>query len=348
MKKFLLSIMFLIVFVISCGQTNKESKEVNVYTWTYFIPDEVIEGFEKETGIKVNMSYYDSNDTMMAKLMTGSSQYDIITPSTDFVDVMIKADLLTKLDKSKLGSTFDNLDYDRFNLKEISKKYDDDFNYSIPYGYFATGITVNTEVVGKDFDKTIDIFNNEKYAGKMTMLDDGRETLGMVLQSLGYSSATENDDELNEAKEILIKIKKNLAKFDNNTFGKGLASGEFYISHGYPDLFYEVEGEELDKYVYFLPKGAMMYIDSMAITKKSENLDNAYKFLEYLYRPENYTKVFELFRMPSVIKNVEENTEIKPIATVEEIVENSVLPFSLSDTAKEKQDKIWNEVKLAH
>lgn len=342
LKIFLLP--FLLAF-LSCSSKNEN--ELNIYTWTYFIPEEVVQSFEKETGIKVNISYYDTNDTMMAKLLTGSSEYDIVSPSTDFVDIMIKSNLLEKLDKSKLGKTFENLDADNLKLYEDAKYYDDGLNYSIPYGFFATGVTVNTEIVKDIPEDILTIFLNEKYKSYMTMLDDGRETLGMVLQYLGYESNTSDDAQLNEAKELIIKMKRNLAKFDSTTFGKGLATKEFYVSHGYPDVFYETEGEEQAKFKYILPKGAMMYIDNMSILKESKNKENAYKFLEYLYRPENYVKVFETFRQIPVIKGVYELTDVKPIASAEDVVNNSKLPLSLDDVAREKQDKIWNEIKLS-
>lgn len=348
MKKFIKVLMIISLFfaTISC-KSKKNVNELNIYTWTYFIPDEIIEGFEKETGIKVNISFYDNNDTLLTKLFTGSTQYDIVSPSTDYVDILVKKGLLEKLDKSKLGKTFENLDADRLKLYEFSKGYDDGLNYSIPYGYFATGINVNTKIVGKDFPHDLSLFLNEKYKGSMTMLDDGREVIGMVLQNLGYESNSKNEKELNEVKELLIKYKKNLAKFDSTTFGKSLASGEFVVSHGYPDVFYETSEEEQKDFTYFLPKGAMMYIDNMSILKSAPNKDNAYKFLEYLYRPENYVKVFERFRQIPVVKGVEELTKIKPIITSEEVINNAKLPLSLDEEAKEKQDRIWNEVKLA-
>ena len=112
MKKLIL-LLSMLVLVLACGGKKTEgsdSKELNIYTWTYFIPQEVIDNFEKETGIKVNLSYYDSNDVMMTKLMSGAKGFDIVSPSTDFVDILIKNGLLEKLDKTKLGKTFENFD----------------------------------------------------------------------------------------------------------------------------------------------------------------------------------------------------------------------------------------------
>ncbi|VWL85115.1 extracellular solute-binding protein [Oceanivirga miroungae] len=343
-KLFLMCI--LSIFAVSCSGEKEAENELNIYTWIYFVPDEVIENFEKETGIKVNISYYDTNDTLMAKLLSGTTQYDIVSPSTDFVPIMVEAGMLEKFDKSKLTETFKNLDTEGLNLYEYAKVYDDGLNYSLPYGFFATGITVNKEKVG-NIPYNLDIFLNSDFKGAMTMLDDGREVIGMMLQHFGYSSDSSNDNELNKVKEELIKYKKNLAKFDSTTFGKGLAAGEFIVSHGYPDVFYETEAYEQDKFVYILPKGAMMYIDNMSITKNSKHKDNAYKFLEYLYKPENYKYVFENFRQIPVVKGVYELTDTKPIASAKDIMENAKLPRALSDEAKEKQEKIFNEVKLA-
>ncbi|WP_156414480.1 extracellular solute-binding protein [Caviibacter abscessus] len=347
MKKFFLYLIMSILLLTSCGSSTTNENELNIYTWIYFIPDDVVEKFEKETGIKVNITYYDNNDTMMAKLLTGTDQYDIVSPSTDYVDVMIKNNMLLKLDKTKLKNTFENLDADRLKLYEFSKIYDNGLNYSIPYGYFATGVNVNTSILGKDFPRDLSLFENEKYKSGMTMLDDGRETLGLALQYLGFESNTSNDKELEAAKQLIIKFKKNLAKFDSTTFGKGLASGEFVVSHGYPDVFYETSEEEQKNFTYFLPKGAMMYIDNMSIPSNAKHVENAYKFLEFLYKPENYVKVFEQFRQIPVIKGVEKLTTVKSIVTVEEILKNAKLPVGLDEATREKQNKVWDEIKLA-
>ncbi len=348
MKKIIrLLMMFSLILFVSCS-SNEDKNELNIYTWESFIPNKVIEKFYEETGIKVNVSYYDTNDILMAKLLSGATdQYDIVSPSTDFIEVMVKQNLLEKLDKIKLNETFKNLDVEGLNLYEYAKVYDEGLNYSIPYGFFATGITVNTDVVGKNYSRDLSLFLNEKYKGSMTMLDDSRELIGMVLQYLGYSSDSSDDKELEEVKKILLSMKKNIAKFDVAIYGKGLATGEFVISHGYPDVFYEISKDEESKFEYFLPKGAMMYIDNMAILKDSKNKDNAYKFLEFLYKPENFVYTFEQFRQVPVIKGVEQLTDVKPILSKEEVMGNSMLPKKLSDEAKIKQEKIFNEVKLS-
>ena len=350
MKKITLLLAVILMLILSCGKKGNDkttSKELKIYTWTYFIPQKVIDDFQKETGIKVNLSYYDSNDVMMTKLMSGAKGFDIISPSTDYVDILIKTGLIEKLDKTKLTNIYNNLDTS-LRLDELSKIYDPGLEYSIPYTYSATGIVVNKKFM-KDYPKSFEIFSQNQYKGKMTMLDDGRETLGATLQFLGYSSDTENDVELEAAKNKLIEWKKNLAKFDAAAFGKSVATGEFFAAHGYAENIYgELDEAEYENFDYFIPKGSMMYIDSMAIVKGSPNLENAYKFLEFLYRPENFIRVYEQFKAPSIIKGIEEKSSIKSIVKSSQVIENAKLPGSLSEKAKEKHDKIWNEVKLSN
>lgn len=333
--------LFIIIFaMVSCG---KQKNELNIYTWSDFIPEEVISEFEKKERVKVNVSYYETNDMMLSKLLSGTNEYDIVSPSTDFISVMKKLNLLSKLDKSKLNKIFENIIIG----KDITDRYDKNLEYSIPYQIFATGISVNKKYVDEnDIDilsKSADIFSNKKYYKKMTMLDDARETLGLALSHLGYNTSTSDDKELEEAKKLLQKWKSNLVKLDNVNYAKGLIAGEFYIIHGYHDIFYELDESEYKDYIFYLPKGALMFIDSMAILENAKNKENAYKFLNFLYSKENYKKMILKFKTPSVIKGLE---NVKTILTLDQVIKNSKLPEPLDELAKEKQDRIWNEIKL--
>lgn len=341
MKKFIYFILLLII-LISCSNKKNDKQELNIYTWESFIPEEVLNDFSKETGIKVNVSYYDTNDVMLSKLLSGVNDFDIISPSTDFVKILIEKDFLEKIDKTKFENIYENIVIP----KELFSIYDENLDYTLPYNLFATGISVYKNEKTENYVKnsSLDIFLDEEYKSRMTMLDDSREVIGMALQNLGYTSDTNNDEELEEAKNLILSWKKNLAKFENVTYGKGLSTGEFLAVHGYQDVFYEIDEEEYDNYIYYLPKGAMMYIDNMAILKNAPNKENAYKFLQYLYKEENFVKVLDQFKTPSIFKHISSNK--KSILEVEYILNNSILPKALNDETKEKFDKIWNEIKL--
>ncbi|CAM3072847.1 extracellular solute-binding protein [Streptobacillus felis] len=340
MKRLIYLLMFFVL--ISCGANTEKKEVLNIYTWESFVPDEIFEDFEKETGIKVNVSFYDTNDVMLSKLLSGVKEYDIISPSTDFIKVLRDNDFLEKLDKSKFNNVFENITIS----KDLLKTYDENLDYTIPYNLFATGISLKNDSVNPKYaeERSLEILLDPEYKSRMTILDDSREVIGMALQYLGYPSDSKNDNELQEAKDLILKWKENIAKFENVTYGKGLTTGEFVAVHGYQDVFYEIDEEEFKEYTYYLPKGAMMYIDTMAILKEAPNKENAYKFLNFLYQPENFVKVLDQFKTPSIFSHIKANKA--PILELEYVLQNSTLPNALDDEAKEKQDKIWNEIKV--
>ncbi|MDR2143014.1 MAG: extracellular solute-binding protein, partial [Treponema sp.] len=197
-------------------QSGQASTTLYIYNWTYYTPDTVIEKFEQEYGVTVIYDEFDSNEAMYAKLQSGGSGYDIVFPSQDYVSIMIKQNMLEKIDKSKLS-----------NLGNVSPyvlektTFDPNMDYSVPYFWGAAGLTVNTAKL-PDYEKSWSIFGRKDLRGRMTMLDDMREVLGDALVSLGYSVNTTNQAELAKAAELVDKVwKPNLTKFDAEAFGKG-------------------------------------------------------------------------------------------------------------------------------
>ena len=225
MKKYIntLAIAFAVlagVFISGCGP----SKPVlNVYMWSDYIDMDLVKEFEKENNCRVVIDIFDSNEFMYSKLKAGGTGYDVILPTSYMAKVMFDQNMLSKLDLSKIP-----------NSKYINKKVlsdlaiDKKMEYSIPYMLGYTCVAYNKEKVG-DLPASWDVFSNEKFAGKMTMLNDHREAIGAALFYLGKSMNSVNEQDLAKAKEILLKWKKNLAKFDNELYKVGIQSGEFLI-----------------------------------------------------------------------------------------------------------------------
>lgn len=269
-----------------------------IYNWTYYTPPPVIEQFEKEYGVEVIYDEFDSNEAMYAKLQAGASGYDIVFPSGDYVSIMIKQHMLEKIDKSKL-SNLGNIDP----LVLQKTTFDPAMDYSVPYYWGAAGITVNTEKV-PDFEKSWSIFGREDLKGRMTMLDDMREVLGDALVHLGYSVNTKNPGELKQAAELVDTVwKPNLKKFDAEAFGKGYAAGDFWVVQGYAEVVAEeIAGnpELAGKTVFFIPpEGGPAYIDYMCILKGAKNIELAYRFIDFIHRPEVYAEFCDYFGFPS-------------------------------------------------
>ncbi|WP_030001103.1 extracellular solute-binding protein, partial [Vibrio parahaemolyticus] len=179
-------------------------QELYFYNWSEYIPNEVLEDFTKETGIKVIYSTYESNESMYAKLKTQGSGYDLVVPSTYFVSKMRKEGMLQEIDKKKL-SHFSDLD-----TNFLDKPFDPNNNYSIPYIWGATGIGINADMLDKSSVSKWDDFWDSKWEGQLMLMDDSREVFHIALTKLGYSPNTTNPDEIKAAYEELKKLMPNV------------------------------------------------------------------------------------------------------------------------------------------
>jgi spermidine/putrescine transport system substrate-binding protein len=322
----------------------RNSKRLNIYNWTYYTPDSVIEKFEAEYGVKVVYDQFASNEEMFAKLEAGGSGYDIVFPSGDYVSIMIHEGMLEKIDKSKLS-----------NLGNIAPlvlqkaAYDPAMEYSVPYFWGAAGIAVNTAKV-PDFEKSWSIFARKDLADRMTMLDDMREVLGDALAYLGYSVNTNNSLELNAAFELVNNTwKPNLTRFDAEAFGKGYANGDFWVVQGYAEVVYEeIAGDEelLRNTAFFIPpEGGPAYIDSMCILKGAKNIDLAYKFIDFIHRPEIYAEFTDAFGFPPTANSAAGQYKTRPPNYTAEDIANTELKDDLGE-ALALYDEVWQKIKV--
>ncbi|MDR2193070.1 MAG: extracellular solute-binding protein [Treponema sp.] len=306
MKKIGVLLVAVIAVLTSCqkkdgaapARVEETAGKLYIYNWTYYTPDSVIRKFEAEYGVTVVYDEFASNEDMYAKIQAGGSGYDIVFPSGDYVSIMANQGMLEKIDTSKL-SNLGNIDP----LVLQKATYDPDMEYSVPYYWGAAGVAVNTAKV-PDFERSWNIFARTDLKGRMTMLDDMREVMGDALVSLGYSVNTKDPAEIEAAKNLINDSwKPNLVKFDAEAFGKGFANGDFWVVQGYAEVvFEEIAGnEELkDSTVFFIPEqGGPAYIDSMCILKGARNLDLAYKFIDFIHRPEIYAEFADYFGFPA-------------------------------------------------
>ncbi|MDR0597199.1 MAG: extracellular solute-binding protein [Treponema sp.] len=272
--------------------------QLYIYNWTYYTPDSVLRAFEQEYNCEIVYDTYASNEELYAKLLSGGTGYDLVFPSGDYVSIMIKQDMLEKIDRSKL-SNLGNID--PMALQKAT--YDPNMDYSVPYYFGAAGIAVNTAMVPQ-YEKSWSIFSREDLRGKMTMLDDMREVLGDALAYLGYSVNTLNPAEIAAARDLVNNSwKPNLVKFDAEAFGKGFADGDFWVVQGYAEVVYEEISEaQREHTVFFIPsEGGPAYIDSMCLLKGAKNLDLAYKFIDFIHRPEIYAEFADYFGFPATV-----------------------------------------------
>ncbi|MHC6203268.1 extracellular solute-binding protein [Breznakiellaceae bacterium SP9] len=323
----------------ACTGGQKEDNKLYIYNWTYYMPDSVIEKFEKEYGVEVIYEPFASNEDMYAKIQSGGSGYDIIVPSGDYVSIMIKQNLFEKLDKTKLAN-LGNID----SAILAKATYDSAMDYSVPYYFGAAGIAVNTASV-PDFERSWSIFGRSDLKNRMTMLDDMREVMGDALVYLGYSVNTKDSAQIEAAKDLINNSwKPNLTKFDAEAFGKGYANGDFWVVQGYAEVVYkEIKSnpQMMAQTVFFIPpEGGPSYIDSMCILKGAKHVDLAYKFIDFIHRPDIYAEFTDTFGFPSSVNIPARSLKQEaPYYTSEEL-ENTEIKDDLGETL-ELYNKAW-------
>jgi spermidine/putrescine transport system substrate-binding protein len=228
--------------------------------------------------------------------------------------------------------------------------YDSNMEYSVPYYWGAAGIAVNTAKV-PSFERGWAIFGRADLKGRMTMLDDMREVMGDALAHLGYSVNSKNPDEISAAKNLINNTwKPNLTMFDAESFGKGFASGDFWVVQGYAEVVYEeiAEDEEMLRNTAFFipPEGGPAYIDSMCILKGSKNIDLANKFIDFIHRPEIYAEFTDAFGFPATANIPARALKATPALYSAEDMTNTELKDDLGDALELYNDAWFNSIRV--
>lgn len=254
-----------------------EGQTLHLYNWGEYTGENIIRNFEEETGATVVMENFDSNEQMYIKVVNGES-YDILVPSDYMIQRLIQEDLLQKLDHSKL----DCMDLLTEDVKGLP--YDPKNEYSVPYFWGTAGIVYDkTKVDIKDLEEQgYNIFLNEKYKGDIYLYDSERDSFMMALKALGYSMNTENEKEINEAYEWLVKCVQTMEPeivtdeiIDNMAQGRK-ALGLIYSG----DATYVIS--ENENMGYYLPEtGTNLWSDAMVIPKNAKNPELAHAYINY-------------------------------------------------------------------
>jgi len=272
---------YILLFLLLISTSIHAAEILNVYNWSEYLPSELLKQFERETGIKVNYSTYDNNETMYAKLKAvHNAGYDIVVPSTYFVDRMRRQGMLLKLDKSKIPN-FKNL-----NPELLNKSYDPHNNYSIPYLWGATAIVVNDKYYPRGSITRWADFWQPKLKNQLLLLDDTREIFGIALLVLGYSVNDTNPEHIKIAYEKLKQLLPNVKLFNDETVRNIYIDEDALIGMGWAgDAFLANQENPHIQYIY-PQEGFIISMDNMTIVKNAPHVENAYKFINFILRPE--------------------------------------------------------------
>jgi len=254
-------------------------KELNLFAWSEYVPQGVIDGFTKETGIQVNYETYASNEEMLAKLVSGAQKYDLIQPSEYTIEALAKEDQLLPVDWSKVPN-FKNIAPEFKNLPHDPKQ-----KWSVPWMAGTVGIAVNTEKVKDPIARYQDVFQ-KKFDGRIVILDDPREIVSWALAVKGRGPNDVTPETLAEVKPILEAWLPLVKVYDSDSPKTALLNGDVdlgLIWSGEAALLYN----EDKKFAYILPsEGAHQFLDCLAIPKNAPNPEGAMLFMNYILRPE--------------------------------------------------------------
>jgi len=286
------------VLAASCGQhAAAEEKRLYIYNWTDFIGPQTIAKFEKLTGIKVTYDVYDAEETMEARLMAGSSGYDVVSASTDFFSREIRAGVFVPLDKSRLPN-WHNLDP---RVLAIQAAYDPENAHAVPYLHSINGFAYNVDKVRARMAdapvNSLDMLFKPEVVAKfadcgVTFLDSAEDVLQLALRYLGLDPNTTNPKDFKAAETMLLKVRPYIRSFDSVEYMNDLANQEVCVamswSSDYAMSRARAKAVGIDVNLAFtVPKeGANQTFSSLLIPEGAPHPDAAYQFINFILRPD--------------------------------------------------------------
>ncbi|MNW45049.1 Spermidine/putrescine-binding periplasmic protein precursor [compost metagenome] len=334
-----LATVMVLAVLSGCG-SSKET--LNIFSWADNFDADVLADFEKQYDVKINYDVFANNEDLLAKIKAGGGGYDLIQPSDYMVATMIKQDLLAPLNKDNIPN-FTNI-ADTYK----NPSFDPDNKYSIVYTSGVTGIAYNTKYVKDEIDSWEDLWNPE-YKGKVLLLDDNREMIGMALKKAGHSNSSTAEAEITAAVEDLKNLLPSVLAFDTDNIKQKMIQEEGWIATVWSGDASVIAKDNPDV-AYVVPKeGGTIWSDNYAIPKDSKHQELAEKFINYMLDPEVSAKNYES------IGYSDPNTAAKPFHS-EEYNNDRMINLSQDELSRTEwlgdvsdmlqlYDRFWTELK---
>lgn len=276
----------------ACPEPNPKlevtSKELNLFVWTEYIPQQTVDCFEQVYGITVNHSEYSSSEEMYAKLNAGGANYDLVQPTDYIVALMVRQGLLQELDKSRLP-VMANFDPNYLNLA-----FDPGNKYTLPYQAGTDSIVYNSDTVDTTPQSYADLWKPE-YAGRLVMLDDSRAIIGATLLTLGYDPNTTDSGQLKEAQAKLAQLAAGVKLFDSDSPKTALIAGDVDLGITWTGEALLAQRENPAIQFVYPTEGTIIWQDNYAIPADAPHLDAAYAWLNYSLQGDVAWKMLEEF-----------------------------------------------------
>jgi spermidine/putrescine transport system substrate-binding protein len=321
--------------------------EANLYflNWADYIPEGLVKKFEKETGAKVVLDTFESPEAMLAKLKAGADrEFSLVVAPDYYVLQMAREGLVAPLDKGRLRNLA--------NLDPFFQDppYDPGLQHSVPYLWGTTGLAYREDLVKGPVDSYAVLFDPKAQVGPFLLLDEMRETIGAALKYLGYSVNTTDPEALEKAKELLIAAKARSVGFAGGVEALNrIMAGDAAVSLAYSGDVLQARQEDA-RLRYAIPKeGGTIWTDALVVLKRGPSQDLAYRFIDFLLRPENAAELAAYTRYATPVAKAipllpEEMRQDPAVFPPEEV--RARLEY-LKDLGPEiaLYDRVWTEVK---
>jgi len=335
---------FLLGALATAGCRRDRRPRLNVYNWSAYVAPETIPTFEREFGVRVRYVTYESNEEMLAQVITGNSGWDVVFPTHNRVPPMASMGLLAPLDHRRLKN-LGNLE-----AQFQSPAWDPGLRWSMPYMWFGTGIAFNRSVVPPP-RAWADLWS-PRLKGRLTMLDDPEDVIGACLRKLALPFGSTNPEELRRAERALIEQKRLVRAYLNAEVRDQLVSGDVLAAQ----LWSTTAAQALDAApsldFVFPAEGFPLYCDSAVILRESRRVELAHEFLDYLLRPQVSAGIAQstltaTANAPGRMLLPDKLRTSPALYPAPDVMQRGEWPGTLPAAAQRLRDRIWTEVKAA-
>ncbi len=329
------------VALTGCGGASSDKTTLKVYNWGDYIGEDVIQKFEDKFNINVVYDTFPTNEEMYVKLKAGGSDYDVAIPSDYMIKKMINEGMVKKINLNNIP----NYKYIEEKFKNLS--FDPNNEYSVPYMWGTVGIIYNKTMVKEPVDSW-NILWDKKYDKQIFMLDSQRDSIAVALKKLGYSLNTKNKDELEKAKNELIKQKDIVQAYVGDEVKDKMIMGEGALAVVWSGdaVYMKSQNKDLE---YAIPKeGSNLWFDSMVIPSTAKHQKEAEEFINFMCDTEialANTNYIGYSTPQTEAKKKLDPALLKDIAAypTDEQIKNCEVFVDLDASIKD-YDKIWTEI----
>lgn len=328
-----------------------------LYNWNNYISDATVARFEVRCGCRVVQDYYSDNEEMLAKLAAGASGYDLIVPTGNAVEALIRSKQLRPIDKAKLPH-LNNIKPEFMNLF-----FDPGNRHSVPYAYTVTLIGYNTariKELGLPTDTWALIFEPrylKKLKGRVTVLDSQRELMAAAMLYLGYDINDTDEAKWKRARDLILAAKPYWAAFNASSYIKELTVGNIWVAHGYSNDMFQANADAQAAgrpFVigYASPKeGAVLALDSMVLHRTGRHPELAHRFIDFMLEGENSAELTNLIgsgnpnrdALRAIRPEISDNPAVFPDAAA---MQRLAMMRDLDRKSRRVLNRIWTEIKL--